>query len=85
LIALNWQLATRQFGDKRLALALALDNRSRQDAQQEQMAAELAELRRLIQEQSENVGRLTRVVERTEEHLQTHPTLLYSAALPSFD
>ena len=61
----------------RLTLALALDNRSRQDAQQEQMAAELAELRRLIREQSENVGRLTRVVERTEEHLQTHPTLLY--------
>ena len=41
------------------------------------MAAEMAELRQLIREQSVNVRRLTRVVQRTEEHLQTHPTLLY--------
>ena len=61
----------------RLTLALAPDNRSRQDAQREQMAAEMAELRRMIREQGENVGRLARVVERTEEHLQAHPTLLY--------
>jgi hypothetical protein len=41
------------------------------------MAADLAELRQLIREQSVNMRRLTRVVQRTEEHLPTHPTLLY--------
>jgi len=39
--------------------------------------AEMAELRQLIREQSVDVRRLTRVVQRTEEHLRTHPTLLY--------
>ena len=57
--------------------ALALDNRSRQDAQREKVAAEMGELRRLIREQSENVGQLTLVVERTEEHVRMHPSMLY--------
>jgi hypothetical protein len=61
----------------RLVLALALENRSLFEAYQKQTYRELAELRELLEKQARNVDRLAGAVERTDEYLEQHPTLLY--------
>ena len=61
----------------RLVLALALENRSIFEAYQKQTYRELAELRQLLERQARNVDRLAGAVERTEDYLERHPTLLY--------
>ena len=61
----------------RLVLALALENRSIFDAYQKQTYRELAELRRLLEQQARNVDRLAGAVERTEDYLERHPPLLF--------
>ena len=61
----------------RLVLALALENRSLFEAYQKQTYRELAELRELLEKQARNVDRLAGAVERTDEYLERHPTLLY--------
>jgi hypothetical protein len=61
----------------RIVVALALDAGSQVQQQGLETGTELAELKRMMQEQSENIRALTAVVERHEAYIQTHPSLLF--------
>lgn len=61
----------------RLVLALALENRHLLESQQKQTFVELAELRRLLNQQARNVDGLTMTMAQTQTYLERHPPLLY--------
>ena len=61
----------------RLVLALALENRHLLEEQQRQTYVELAELRRLLSAQAQNVDRLATAVADTQTYLARHPPLIY--------
>jgi len=61
----------------RLVLALALENRHLLEEQQRRTYVELAELRRLLSVQAQNVDRLATAVADTQTYLDRHPPLIY--------
>ncbi len=61
----------------KIAIALALDAQNNLSRYKVESAVALSEIRALIQAQSDNIDKLTAVVQRQETYMQTHPTLLY--------
>ena len=61
----------------RIAIVLAMEANNQVQTAELQHTVDMAELKALIQQQSENISRLSSVVDRHEAYIQTHPSLLY--------
>lgn len=61
----------------KIAIALALDAQDNLSQHKLESAVTLSEIQTLIQAQTDNIDKLTSIVEKHETYLQTHPTLLY--------